>query len=476
MREEIRQSSLDLESANASLETMQSLTSTLRNRSIQHGATRVCNMLGRHQQEQAASAFAWWIEIRRVSNPHLEQALASSTLSFQTDGTGSKEAPARIEARSRDNTVPSNEEYVEVGSMQANCGGLKTTTVSRTGDIEPPTTRTSPRTAFLTKGAKAGLLLIGDGDNRTDGLWSAAHNPEHSTPSSISVGSAMADQSISPQRAKCMVESMAESSSDTQASKTATVSVSRIPTGRPGTAENPWLFDAPFDRVRVVAARGIAETRPETPEVDNGRGASAASLARPESRVPTTAETFLGGENQLRSDPEQGDSVCHLLAIHDHPPPDLPRLMLSLRTAVGEELYAIGERLLRCVEADHREIHGKPYRPIALTGAERDQFRVCLEDSACHRLRGGVLAFLRAQESYRALAVERNRPEKHTVQACNDDMGWAGAGGRGDLRRTANTWKGKTRGARQVDKRDCGISSLTTGALSSPAEKAMAAR
>lgn len=474
MREEIRQSNSDLGSANAALDTMQSLTSTLRNRFIQHGATRVYNMLGRHRREQAASAFAWWVEIRRASNPHLEQALASSTLSSQTDGTGSKESPARIESRSRDITVPSSEEDVEVGSMQASCDGFKTTAVSRTGDIEPPTTRMSSRTAFLTKGAKTSLLLIGDGDNRADRLWSAAHNPEHSTPSAISVGSAMVDQGIAPQGAKYVVESMAESSSGTQASKTATVSVSRIPTGRPGTAENPWLFDAPFDRVRVVAARGISATRPETPEDDNGRGS--ASLARPESPVPTAAGTFLGVENQLRSDHEQSDSVCHLLATHDHPPPDLPRLMLSLRTAVGEELYAIGERLLRCVEADHREIHGKPYHPIALTGAERDQFRACLEDSTCRRLRGGVLAFLRAQESYRALAVERDRPEKHTVQACNDGGGWAGAGGRGGLRRTANTSKGKTRGARQVDKRDCGISSLTTGPLSSPAEKAMAAR
>eukprot|EP00752_Nemacystus_decipiens_P016427 g14684.t1 len=88
---------------------------------------------------------------------------------------------------------------------------------------------------------------------------------------------------------------------------------------------------------------------------------------------------------------------------------DPPRVMLALRAAVGDELYAVGERLLRCVEADHREIQGKAYRPIPVTGAERDQFHACLQDATRGPLRRAVLRFLRVQESYRAVAVERER-------------------------------------------------------------------
>lgn len=471
MQDEIRQSNSDLESANISLNTVQNLTSTLRHRSIQHGATRVHHTLGRHRREQAAWAFSWWADIgRSTSDPPLEQVLSHSTLSSQDDGAVSKQPLGRTGSRSRVNTVPPNEEDVEANSTQASCDGLKTPSVSRTGGIEPPTTTMSSRPAYLAKEEKE--ILVGDDGNKAGELWSATHNPEHSTPSATPASDAVADQGIATQGTTYVVESIP----DTHASKTATVSVSRVPTGRPGTAENPWLFDAPVDRIRVVAARGIAATRAEMLVDDNGHGANVASDARAEHPVPTTDETFLGVENQLLSDGGQSDRVWFPVATHGHPTPDLPRLMLALRTAVGEELYAIGERLLRCVEADHREIHGRPYRPIALTGAERDQFRACLDDSARGPLRSGVLAFLRAQESCRAIAVERDRPGKHTIQSNNSGGGGSGSGGRGNLRRTTKATRGNTRGALPTDKRDCDISALTTGPLSSPADKARAAR
>lgn len=167
--------------------------------------------------------------------------------------------------------------------------------------------------------------------------------------------------------------------------------------------------------------------------------------------------------------------------------PDPAHVMLALRATVGEELYATGERLLRCVEADHREIHGRPYRPIPITGAERDQFHACLTDAARGSLRRSVLNFLRVQQSYRALAVERDRDGADSRREERQvEYGWGrsgsdvsvdgdrgnGSSGVRDARRK------KSKDTRRTAERqeDVPVSSLTTGPLSSPAEKARAAR
>eukprot|EP00903_Cladosiphon_okamuranus_P009302 g8874.t1 len=150
--------------------------------------------------------------------------------------------------------------------------------------------------------------------------------------------------------------------------------------------------------------------------------------------------------------------------------PDPPRVMLALRAAVGNELYAVGESLLRCVEADHREIQGRAYRPIPVTGAERDQFHVCLHDATRGPLRRAVLRFLRVQESYRAAAVERDR-EGWRVEHGSGRSGGGGGGGGG-----VRNARCKSKGAQRVKQHQYKVSSLTTGALSSPAEKARAAR
>lgn len=112
-------------------------------------------------------------------------------------------------------------------------------------------------------------------------------------------------------------------------------------------------------------------------------------------------------------------------SLLSHIPTDLPRLMLALRIAVGHELYAAGERLFRCVEADHGEMHGKPYLPVSLTGAERAQFRACLEDTCNGSLRQGVSALLRVQEASRKAAMERKEAKKVILRSggsARDDM------------------------------------------------------
>ncbi|CAM9600055.1 unnamed protein product [Laminaria digitata] len=165
---------------------------------------------------------------------------------------------------------------------------------------------------------------------------------------------------------------------------------------------------------------------------------------------------------------------------------DLPRLMLHLRAAVGEELYAVGERLLRCVEADHREIHGRPYCPVSLTGAERDQFRACFEDAVQGPLRHAVVAFLQTQESCRAMAVERGREQGQARRVMNGGGGRKEGGRRsgGDSVSEFNGASAVSRGMKNARlvaghnhrERNSDISSLVTGPLSTPAEKAWAAR
>lgn len=171
--------------------------------------------------------------------------------------------------------------------------------------------------------------------------------------------------------------------------------------------------------------------------------------------------------------------------------PDPAHTILALRAAVGQELYATGERLLRCVEADHREIHGRPYRPMPITGAERDQFHACLTDAARGSLRRSVLNFLQVQESCRALAVERDpygagsRDGKRQVEHSRGRRGTkdgGGAIGGGDGRGGDDSGVSDARGKKSKDKRRIverqqgELYSLATGPISSPAEKSRAAR
>lgn len=164
--------------------------------------------------------------------------------------------------------------------------------------------------------------------------------------------------------------------------------------------------------------------------------------------------------------------------------PDSSRLILAMRMALGEELYDVGERLMRCIEADHREMYSRPYQPIHLTDAEREQFRACLVDASRGRLRDGVVTFLRAQDFDRAVAEKRGRADTKTTYSCNGDRvqrkGQSRGQGRdayerGCARRMA-TLRGKGERLRNPKERQYDLSSLTTGPMACPAEKAAAAR
>lgn len=227
----------------------------------------------------------------------------------------------------------------------------------------------------------------------------------------------------------------------------------------------------------------VAEwTREETANIENNASKTPVGTR---SREYTPLSTKVSGDR----DPAGNRVFCSIsssASVCARDVPDLPRLMLHLRAAVGEELYAVGERLLRCVEADHREIHGRPYCPVSLTGAERDQFRACFEDSVQGPLRHAVGAFLHAQESYRAMAVERGR-EKEQVERIRNGGGAGGgglkrsSGGSGPGSMKGSVVSGGTKNARliagkHIRERNCDLSSLVTGPLSTPAEKAWAAR
>lgn len=154
---------------------------------------------------------------------------------------------------------------------------------------------------------------------------------------------------------------------------------------------------------------------------------------------------------------------------------DVPRMMLALQLAVGEELYAAGERLFRCVEADHKELHGKLYRPLPLTSAERDQFHAVLEDTIRGPLGQHVVVFLRAQGSSRAVAIEKQRASLSGGRS--GGRGWSGVGSRMEGQTDAGRGGAATSaGGLEVDEGDDDVDSLATGPSSSPAQKARAAR
>lgn len=189
-------------------------------------------------------------------------------------------------------------------------------------------------------------------------------------------------------------------------------------------------------------------------------------------------------ETPITTRSPRGEPLGDRISIAAAKAPDSPRLILAMRMALGEELYDVGERLMRCVEADHQEMHGRPYRPIPLTDAEREQFHACLVDASRGTLRRGVITLLRAQDSDRAVAEERGQADTKTTYSCNGDrVQWKdqscgrgrGACEGGGARRMA-TFRGKSERLRNSKERRYDLSSLTIGPMSSPAEKAAAAR
>lgn len=174
---------------------------------------------------------------------------------------------------------------------------------------------------------------------------------------------------------------------------------------------------------------------------------------------PTEKYTEIPGED----DPANDENPSRPALV---PTLDAARIILALQTTIGEELYAVGERLMRCVEADHMEIHGKVYRPLPLTNAERAQFRACLEDTIRGPLGRTVLLYLETQESSRAVAIEKDRAMRTARRGGNDDN-------RGTRILTSSS---AASACMDLDMDQDEISGLRTGPLSSPGQKTQAAR
>lgn len=242
-------------------------------------------------------------------------------------------------------------------------------------------------------------------------------------------------------------------------------------------AGNPWSVNAPENEKRGRFVELIAETTKRDVAVGGDDADSFALIAgidsatletHVETQTLPSVTTRLVTHHEDQHQTQQQPHLHHHQQLQQHFSPcsfyfadvnDIPRLMLSLRTVVAEEVYAAGERLLRCVEADHGELHGKPYHPIPLTDAERALFRACLDDSTAHggSLTQHVLAYLRIQDSSRAVATEN-----YLARIRRGDSEAAGR-------------KEKRKGG--LANRGCYYKScLRTGQSSSAAQKARAAR
>ncbi|CAM9605142.1 unnamed protein product, partial [Choristocarpus tenellus] len=162
----------------------------------------------------------------------------------------------------------------------------------------------------------------------------------------------------------------------------------------------------------------------------------------------------------------------------------IPQLLRALRCRVAEELYDAGERLLRCVEADFRERHSRPYHPLPITGAERALFRSCLADAGGEgSLQSYIVALLRTQESFRAIVAKdlccfetghNGGDQKRTVVVC-------GIGSSSGVDKTGVETRrlGRAGGSVGIEcdsVKDTDLASLRIGPGSSPGEKARAAR
>lgn len=216
---------------------------------------------------------------------------------------------------------------------------------------------------------------------------------------------------------------------------------------------NPWSDTVPVSRVNV--GRCIIPSDDKSARRNAHDQDGAISLHSRVDAAPSSDDKATNSTDVTRQ---------ISISLASHIPTDPPRLVLALRTAVGHELYAAGERLFRCVEADHREIHGRPYLPVTLTGAERAQFRACLEDTCNGPLRQGVLTLLRVQEASRKAAMERDQIE--------GVMSQSGDGARRDEVARHN---GKSTSS-VYGRSPRELASIFAGPLSSRAEKAKAAR
>ncbi|CBJ48389.1 hypothetical protein Esi_0002_0169 [Ectocarpus siliculosus] len=443
LAEQIKQRTAELEVARTALGAAKSTASSARGRCIRLGAARVLKVLERNRRDRLAQTFSCWVDAGRVFPvvPSTEEDIASlgpqegrrvvsETCAGHRQGLAQQQGDAL--ARSRD--------------------GFGPPTADSTTDLCALSTTTSGG-----RGAQGGMHTAGIDEDKGFVVASTEDEGGGAHLDALPSVAASNDRSRDNRR-----DAHTDGVNDTMASNgntPAPLDVSSIPS-TPVTASHkrPSNQDQRTPRCSSLFVDGYPSP---------GRR-STTSLSTASSKPAASKSSISGASNPVSGPGGSGWPAN----------PDLPRLVLSLRAAVGEELYAVGERLLRCVEADYRETHGRSYHPVPITPAEREQFRVCLEDAARGRLRRAVLTFLRVQESHRAAAVEKDRGNvektrqgrRVRVNGWTCGGGGGGAGGGGCLRGA------RRKSARNAEEGQDGISSLTTGPLSTTAEKARAAR
>ena len=451
LKAEIVEGKQELEATRAALDTARSLASAAKDRTICLGLGRVDAILGHDRRNKAALAFARWADIRRTfarspgayaSPGSLSVRRVSSTTTMQSKAEAGETrcspiAPTRwdwseVPARSN-NGVSAPLAVVQMRRVVPACSNDSVSPIPAVSDLE------------MRKAISPGV------DEERSAETSDARQCDRKVPPAPSTHEVIV---VNDQATTIHVGTQTRASS-------------RRSSSRSGLCAAPSSGDIVAEWTRVETI-GIENNTSEIPKL----GVSVGTRSR--ERVPLL--TKVSGD----SDPAGNDAFCSIsssASVCASDVPDLPRLMLHLRAAVGEELYIAGERLLRCIEADHREIHGRPYCPVSLTGAERDQFRACFEDSVQGPLMHAVVAFLHAQESYRAMAVERGREKEQAERTRNGGGGGGrgkGSGGGGNGPRSMDMSVGS--GGKNVRERNDDLSSLVTGPLSTPAEKAWAAR
>lgn len=418
LTEETTRRTAELEVARAALKATQSVALSVQNRYARLGAERVHRTLEQNRRDRVASAFRSWVDAG--SKPEVSRTRISRC----------------AVARPEDFTTPSANSGVQNGppppvALETREAAVNTLDVAEEGETARPAPQTPTRSVLSNAGAK---------EDRQHAINETGANTEPKAPVLISVSGN--NQLGSNQRL------------------------------------NPWSDQVDGALTPVTASRGKVENESR----DHDVGGFPFPVIAPSPAHSITPSTAPGRPAPVTEDVNA--SLCNSASGVSVPVarpggggrsanPDPPRVMLALRAAVGNELYAVGERLLRCIEADHREVQGKAYRPIPVTGAERDQFLAYLQDATRGPLRRTVLRFLRVQESYRAVAVERDREGAERSREERRVGHGLGGGGDGGGVRDARR---KSRDKQCIEENQYEVSSLMTGPLSSPAEKARAAR
>lgn len=463
LNDEIDEGKQELESTRAALDAARSLASAAKDRTICIGLGRVDAILGHDRRNKVALAFARWADARRTFAPSLENYASPrphsarripSTRTIQPKAeTGEARSSPVVPPRWNWSVVPASINN-DLSAPPAVAQMHEAVPASSNDDVSAPPALSEMQGVILPYVDKERSVETSD--------------------------ARQCDIKVPPPAPSIQEVALIEEQETNTHIGTQTRASSRRSSSRSGLC-------AALSSGDVVAEW---TTREETVGIQT----NTSDIFKRVNSVGTRCHEDLPLSTKVSgdSDPADSDDFCssssssNTVFVCSSDVLDLPRLMLHLRAAVGEELYAVGERLLRCVEADHREIHGRPYCPVRLTGAERDQFRACFEDSVQGPLRHAVVAFLQAQDSYRAMAVERDREKGQAERVRN-----GGGAGRGGGKRSGGgsgpgsmeasvvsrgTKNARLIGGKNIRERNCDISSLAIGPLSTPAEKARAAR